>query len=97
MDVLSVRPGSPMFYTTNPNERSSAATERSISESDLEPHVESHRALAKHLTDLLGHCLASTWWDSIDDSKSLSLVELSLEVGPYWWLSLVYTNVLLQR
>ena len=34
-----------MLYTTNPTERSAAATEHSTRESDLESSVESHRAL----------------------------------------------------
>ena len=58
-------------YTTN-------STERSTSESDLESSVESHRALVEHSTDLLSHCSASAWWDSTDDSKSLSLTKRSV-------------------
>ncbi len=37
----------PLLYTTNPTERSAAATECSTSKSDLELSVESHRALAE--------------------------------------------------
>ena len=53
------------MYTTNPIERSTAATEHSTSKSDLVSPVESHRELADQVDRL-----AST-----DDSKSLSLVE----------------------
>ncbi len=65
-------------YTTNPSERSAAATKRSTSKSDLESPEESHGALAECSTDLLGHCLPSARWDYTDDSKSLSLVERSM-------------------
>ena len=65
----------PVAYTTNPTERSAAATERLTSESDLKSSVESHRTLAERSTDLLGHCSASSRWDSMDDSKSFSLVK----------------------
>ena len=37
----------PVYYTTNPTERSAAATECSTSESDLGSSVESHQALGE--------------------------------------------------
>ena len=51
--------------------------------------VSARRAMAKQppsaskgSTDLLGHCLMSAQWDSIYDSKSLSLGEHSLADRP---------------
>ncbi len=61
------RPCLGLAYTTNPTERSAASTECSTSESDLESPVESHRA--------------SGIWDSTGDSKSLSLVEHSVDAA----------------
>ncbi len=58
-------------------EHLAAATERSTSESNLESPVESHRALAFSV-DLLGHCSASAWLGSTDDSLSFSLIERSV-------------------
>ncbi len=67
----------------NPTERSAAATKRSTSQSALESLVESHRALAEHSTDLLGHCSLSARWDSTDDSKPLSPVERSVAAAEH--------------
>ena len=47
-----------VWYTTNPTERSAAASERSISESDLESPVESHQALAEHSPSAQQTCSA---------------------------------------
>ena len=43
-------------YTTNPTDRSAAATECSTSESDLESPVESHQALAERLPSAQQTC-----------------------------------------
>ena len=50
----------PVLYTTNPTERSAAATERSMNESDLESPVESHRALAEQCPSKSVECSGST-------------------------------------
>ncbi len=68
-------------YTTNPIERSAAATERSTSKSDLESFVESHRALAEQWpSKSVEHSASaqSACWDSTGDSKLLSLFEHSV-------------------
>ncbi len=51
----------PPMYTTNPTERSAAATDRSTSESDLESSVEFHRALVKQLLSKSVERSMSAW------------------------------------
>ncbi len=62
-------------YTTDPHEclpsNGRAATECSPSESDLDSPVESHK-VAKQWPSTPVERSVSTWWDSIDHSKSLS-------------------------
>ena len=54
-----------------------------MSESDSESSVEFHRALAEQWPSKSVERLASAWWDSTGDSKSLSLVERSMAAAEH--------------
>ena len=64
-----------LLYTTNPTTRLAAAAERSMSISDLESSVESHRAVIEQCPSKSVERSVSVRWNSTGDSKSLLLVE----------------------
>ncbi len=66
------------YYTTNPIERSAAASKHSRSEMWFRIICTSHRALAEQWPSKSVERSASAQWDSTGKSKSLSLVELSV-------------------
>ncbi len=83
------RPSS-FWYTTNPIERSAAATERLTSKSDLESSIKSHRTIAEQWPSKSVERSASARWDFTGDSTSLSLVERSVAAAEHWVRLVVY-------